>query len=196
MLARNLSLSCCLLRQFARLCEANLLNDRLTRFCPSYTLQPVTAVLASSSRMLAKLDQRGTFVAEAVAQPEFGILVDPAVSSLYFKRRMGMQSQRHECPRCRGMMVETYSDVASPDDKGQDVFGQRWVNCGEFVDRLVLLKHWAQQGVVPPQLQLVGRGLSPRRSLPRLIRRRAAAAYAIDTFAGLTSGARWAVNLT
>lgn len=88
-----------------------------------------------------------------------------------------MQSQRHECLRCRGMMVETYSDLTSPDDKGQDVFGQRCVNCGEYVDRLVLLNRWTQQGVVPPQRQLAGRELSPSCSLPRAIRRRGAAAY-------------------
>ena len=87
-----------------------------------------------------------------------------------------MNMQSHECPRCHGMMVESYSDVASPNHAGGDVIGQRCVNCGEYVDRLVLLNRWAQQGVVPLQLQLVGRGPSPRRSSSRLTHRRRAAA--------------------
>lgn len=80
------------------------------------------------------------------------------------------------CPRCRGMMVETYSDVASPDHEGKDVIGRRCVNCGEYVDRLVLLNRWAQQGVAPFQLQLLGRESSPRRSSSPSTRRRRAAA--------------------
>jgi RNase P subunit RPR2 len=50
-----------------------------------------------------------------------------------------MKRQRQDCPRCHGLIVETYSDVASPDNAGQDVIGWRCVNCGEYMDRLVLL---------------------------------------------------------
>lgn len=82
-----------------------------------------------------------------------------------------MRSQRHECPRCHGLIVESYSDVASPTHIGHDVIGWRCVNCGEYMDRLVLLNRWAQQGVVSLQLQLVGKS-SPRRSSSRSIRRR------------------------
>lgn len=57
-----------------------------------------------------------------------------------------MRTQRDECQRCHGLMVECYSDVASPDYTGQDVIGRRCVNCGEYVDRLVLLNRWAQCG--------------------------------------------------
>lgn len=67
-----------------------------------------------------------------------------------------MKTQRHECERCHGLMVESYSDVASPDDVGQDVIGRRCVNCGEYVDRLVLLNRWTQQGTPLLLLQLVG----------------------------------------
>lgn len=83
-----------------------------------------------------------------------------------------MSTERHECPRCHGLIVESYSDVASPTHMGQDVIGWRCVNCGEYMDRLVLLNRWAQQGVVPLQLQLVGRGSSPRRASARSARRR------------------------
>lgn len=71
------------------------------------------------------------------------------------------------CPRCHGMMVETYSDVASPTHAGGDVIGLRCVNCGEYVDRLVLLNRWAQQGVPPLPLQLVGERLRLRTSATR-----------------------------
>ncbi len=36
-----------------------------------------------------------------------------------------MAKKRHACPRCDGLMVATYSDVASPDRTGADVFGWR-----------------------------------------------------------------------
>ena len=50
-------------------------------------------------------------------------------------------------------MVDAYSDVASPDDAGQDVIGRRCVNCRDYVDRLVLLNRWAQQGLLPIPLR-------------------------------------------
>jgi len=87
-----------------------------------------------------------------------------------------MRTQRHECPRCHGMMVEAYSDLASPDSTENDMIGWRCINCGEYVDRLVLLNRWAQQGVAPFQLQLVGRKSPPRRSSSPSTRRRRAAA--------------------
>lgn len=77
-----------------------------------------------------------------------------------------MRTERHECPRCHGTMVECYSDVASPDAAGQDAIGWRCVNCGEYVDRLVLLNRWAQQGVPPPLLRPVRRLTTQRRSRP------------------------------
>jgi hypothetical protein len=42
------------------------------------------------------------------------------------------------CPRCHGMMVQTYSDLLSPDAKAEHVFYWRCVNCGEYVDRQVI----------------------------------------------------------
>jgi hypothetical protein len=66
-----------------------------------------------------------------------------------------MRKQRHACPRCGGMMVETYSELLSPSDRGEDVFVWRCVNCGDYMDRLVLRNRWAQQGTPPPPLQLV-----------------------------------------
>lgn len=87
-----------------------------------------------------------------------------------------MRTQKYDCPRCRGMMVETYSELLSPSDKGEEALVWRCVNCGEYVDRLVLLNRWAQQGVAPFQLQLLGRESSPRRSSSPSTRRRRAAA--------------------
>ncbi len=88
-----------------------------------------------------------------------------------------MRTQRHDCPRCHGMMVEAYSDLASPDSTGNDMIGWRCINCGEYVDRLVLLNRWAQQGVPPLPLQLVGERSRPRTSPPISIRRPRAAVY-------------------
>lgn len=43
------------------------------------------------------------------------------------------------------LMVETYSDLTSPDATGEDAIGWRCVNCADYVDPLVLLNRWAQQ---------------------------------------------------
>jgi hypothetical protein len=45
-------------------------------------------------------------------------------------------------------MVEAYDEVASPDDTGKDVVGRRCVNCGEYVDELVLQNRETQGGGV------------------------------------------------
>lgn len=66
-----------------------------------------------------------------------------------------MRNHARPCPRCHGMMVETYSDLLSPSDKGGDVFVWRWVNCGDYVDQLVLLNRWGQQDTLPPPLPLM-----------------------------------------
>jgi hypothetical protein len=71
--------------------------------------------------------------------------------------------------------VEAYSDVASQDEAGQDVIGRRCVNCGEYIDRLVLLNRWMQQGIAPLPLQL-GRGRSVPRPLSSLATRQRPAA--------------------
>jgi len=49
-----------------------------------------------------------------------------------------LTNSRTICPRCHGMMVQTYSDPLSPDEKGELVFYWRCVNCGEYVDRQVI----------------------------------------------------------
>jgi hypothetical protein len=36
------------------------------------------------------------------------------------------------------MMIETYSDLLSPSERGEDVFGWRCINCGNYLDRQVL----------------------------------------------------------
>lgn len=57
-----------------------------------------------------------------------------------------MKETLHQCVRCGGTMVESYDDVASPDDTGKDVVGWRCVNCGDYVDELVLHNRGMQQG--------------------------------------------------
>lgn len=57
-------------------------------------------------------------------------------------------------------MVKSYSDLAVR--AGRDVVGRRCINCGEYVDGLVLLNRRMQQGIARLPLQL-GRG----RSVPR-----------------------------
>lgn len=49
-----------------------------------------------------------------------------------------MMEQGIKCRRCGGMMIETYSDLLSPSEKGEDEFVWRCVNCGDYVDRQVL----------------------------------------------------------
>ena len=43
-------------------------------------------------------------------------------------------------------MVGVYDDVASPDDTGKDVIGWHCVNCGDYVDELVLRNRGMQRG--------------------------------------------------
>lgn len=52
----------------------------------------------------------------------------------------------HQCDRCGGMQVAVYDDVGSPDDTGKDVIGRRCVNCGDYVDALVLRNRGMQRG--------------------------------------------------
>ena len=57
-----------------------------------------------------------------------------------------MRETLHQCVRCGGMTVEVYDEVASPDDIGKDVIGWRCVNCGDYVDELVLRNRGTQRG--------------------------------------------------
>jgi hypothetical protein len=41
-------------------------------------------------------------------------------------------------PVVMASMVQTYSDLLSPDEKGEHVLYWRCVNCGEYVDRQVI----------------------------------------------------------
>jgi|GEM_PF-5550630 len=51
-----------------------------------------------------------------------------------------MVEQSITCCRCDGMMIETYSDLLSPSEKGEDEFGWRCANCGDYIDRQVLAR--------------------------------------------------------
>ncbi|MDX2251355.1 MAG: hypothetical protein NW202_03630 [Nitrospira sp.] len=87
-----------------------------------------------------------------------------------------MSNHLHQCVRCGGTMVESYDDVASPDDIGKDVIGWRCVNCGDYVDELVLQNRGMQQGGAYISFRSV-RERSPMHRVPPLAihRRRAVA---------------------
>ncbi len=58
-----------------------------------------------------------------------------------------MVARRSECYRCGGMMVETYADLISPSEIGEGVVLWRCVNCGDYVDRQILLNRTAPEKV-------------------------------------------------
>ena len=76
------------------------------------------------------------------------------------------------CKRCGGMMVEVYVDVMSPNEMGTDVLGWRCVNCGDYVDELVLQNREMQQDTTPFPIRLA-KGRAPlQRPSPLAIQRR------------------------
>ncbi len=87
-----------------------------------------------------------------------------------------MTTHVQHCNRCGGMMVEVYGDLMSPDEIGMDVVGWRCVNCGDYVDELVLKNRGMQQGTAPFPIRLV-KGRAPlQRPAPLSIQRRRAVA--------------------
>lgn len=83
-----------------------------------------------------------------------------------------MTTQLQQCDRCGGMTVAAYDEVASPDDNGKDVMGRRCVNCGEYVDQLVLQNRGTQQGTVPFPIRRAKRRTPTYRSVPLPVQRR------------------------
>jgi hypothetical protein len=80
---------------------------------------------------------------------------------------------RH-CNRCGGMMVEAYDDLVNQNETGMDVMGWRCVNCGDYVDELVLQNRGMQQETAPFPIRLA-KGRGPlHRSTPLSIQRRRA----------------------
>jgi hypothetical protein len=86
--------------------------------------------------------------------------------------------KRHtcRCRRCSGMMIATYADLLSRSQTGEDVIVWRCVNCGDYVDRQVLMNRSAQE-----ERPMVPAGEVRHRSIPQRartiqIRRRAVAA--------------------
>jgi hypothetical protein len=87
-----------------------------------------------------------------------------------------MTNHTHYCTRCGGMMVETYDDLVKLDDVRTDVIGWRCVNCGDYVDELVLQNRVMQQGAAPYPIRFA-KGRAPlQRSAPLSIQRRRAVA--------------------
>lgn len=78
-----------------------------------------------------------------------------------------MMKYSQQCQRCGGKMVEAYDEVASPDDTGKDIVGQRCVNCGEYVDEFVLQNRETQGGGVYSPFRS-GKGRSPMNRMPPL----------------------------
>ncbi|MBH0179574.1 MAG: hypothetical protein HP491_17380 [Nitrospira sp.] len=76
------------------------------------------------------------------------------------------------CNRCGGMMAEVYGDLMSPDDMGMDVVGWRCVNCGDYVDELVLKNREMQQRTAPFPIRLAKERAPMQRSAPLSIQRR------------------------
>jgi hypothetical protein len=74
-----------------------------------------------------------------------------------------MVRQAHSCHRCGGMIIETYSDLLSPDESGEDVFGWRCVNCGEYVDQRIFVNRSVRN-----RLSRAIPGLVACRAIPRL----------------------------
>jgi len=83
-----------------------------------------------------------------------------------------MTTQVHHCNRCGGMMVEVYADLMSPNEMGTDVVGWRCVNCGDYVDELVLKNRGMLQGTASFPIRLA-KGRAPlQRPSPVAIQRR------------------------
>lgn len=87
-----------------------------------------------------------------------------------------MMEQSDRCIRCDGMMVEVYADLLSPSETGEDVIGRRCVNCGEYVDRQVLLNRSMGEQTTHPRPRLLGRRSMPRCARPVTVPRRTVAA--------------------
>ncbi len=61
------------------------------------------------------------------------------------KERVGKRhGDTDPCRRCRGMIIATYADLLSPSQTGEAAIGWRCVNCGEYVDRQVLVNRSAR----------------------------------------------------
>lgn len=87
-----------------------------------------------------------------------------------------MTTHVQHCTRCGGMMVEVYGDLMSPDEIGMDVVGWRCVNCGDYVDELVLKNRRMQQGPASFPIRLAKERDPLQRQAPLSIQRRRAVA--------------------
>lgn len=87
-----------------------------------------------------------------------------------------MTTHVQHCNRCGGMMVEVYGDLMSPDEIGMDVVGWRCVNCGDYVDELVLKNREMQQRTASFPIRLAKERDPLQRPAPLSIQRRRAVA--------------------
>jgi hypothetical protein len=83
-----------------------------------------------------------------------------------------MRAHVYHCDRCGGMMVEVFGDLMSPDETGMDVVGWRCVNCGDYVDELVLKNREMQQRPASFPIRLAKERAPMPRPAPLSIQRR------------------------
>jgi hypothetical protein len=74
------------------------------------------------------------------------------------------------------MMVETYADLLSPGDSGEDVMWWRCVNCGEYMDQQVLLNRSAQEFVPAIPFELGRHKRVPERARTIIVHQQTVAA--------------------
>lgn len=84
-----------------------------------------------------------------------------------------MIAQVCECHRCGGMMVETYADLISPSEIGEAVILWRCVNCGDYLDRQILLNRTAPEAAPCFQPGRARHRAVPRRARPVAVHRQA-----------------------
>jgi hypothetical protein len=91
------------------------------------------------------------------------------------RRENFMIEQRNRCHRCNGMMVEAYVDLLSPSQTGEAVIGWRCLNCGEYMDRQVLLNRSAQEFLPAAPFGIGRHKRLPQRARPIFVHQRTVA---------------------
>jgi hypothetical protein len=80
--------------------------------------------------------------------------------------------RRNRCQRCDGLLVPTYADLLSPSETGEAELGWRCLNCGEYMDRQVLLNRSAQEFVPAVPFGLGRHKRLPQRAGPIRVHQR------------------------
>jgi hypothetical protein len=83
--------------------------------------------------------------------------------------------RRNRCQRCDGLLVPTYADLLSPSETGEAELGWRCLNCGEYMDRQVLLNRSAQEFLPAAPFGLGRIKRLPERARPIIVHQRTVA---------------------